>query len=73
VSLWLRSTWDLDGISHFSFSTDGKTFTPFGAPFKLSWGYYRGDRLGLYSFNNTREAGFVDIDSFTYEVHPFEK
>jgi hypothetical protein len=70
--LWLRTTWDFDGISHFSFSTDGKTFTAIGAPFKLAWGYYRGDRLGLYTFNNKQDRGYVDVDSLdcTYDIPP---
>ena len=64
--LWLKSVWGLDGKSHYSFSLDGKTFTAFGAPYPLAWGNYRGDRIGLYSFNAKGEAGFVDADYFRY-------
>lgn len=64
--LWLRSTWALDGLSRWSYSTDGKTFTPFGEPYQLAWGDYRGDRLGIFTFNNKADAGYVDCDSFTY-------
>ncbi|PTX95423.1 beta-xylosidase [Spartobacteria bacterium LR76] len=64
--LWLRSTWGLDGLSRWSYSTDGNTFTPFGEPYQLSWGDYRGDRLGIFTFNNKADAGYVDCDSFTY-------
>jgi hypothetical protein len=42
------------------------TFIPFGAQYQLGWGNYRGDRIGLFSYNDTAETGFVDIDSFTY-------
>jgi hypothetical protein len=60
--LWLRSRWGLDGLSRYSFSLDGKTFADFGAPYQLSWGNYRGDRIGIYSFNSRRDAGYVDVD-----------
>jgi len=62
--LWLRSVWGPDGRSQYSYSLDGRTFTDFGAPYPLGWGNYRGDRIGLYSFNNQGEAGYVDVDYF---------
>ncbi len=68
--LWLRSTWGLDGLSRYAYSTDGKTFTPFGEPYQLAWGDYRGDRLGIFTYNNKGEAGYVDCDSFTYHYGP---
>ena len=64
--LWLRSAWGLDGRSEFFYSLDGRDFLPFGEPYQLGWGHYRGDRIGLYTFNNDGEAGFVDVDSFEY-------
>ncbi|MGD0140967.1 MAG: glycoside hydrolase 43 family protein [Tepidisphaeraceae bacterium] len=64
--LWLRSNWDFAGDSRFSFSTDGTIFTPFGTPYRLTWGNYRGDRIGVYNYNNREEAGYVDVDSFQY-------
>jgi beta-xylosidase len=64
--LWLRSTWGLDGKSQYSYSLDGKTFTDFGDPYQLTWGNYRGDRIGIFSFNNKTDAGYVDIDFFHY-------
>ncbi len=64
--IWLRSEWGLDGLSHYSYSTDGKNFTPFGEPYQLTWGNYRGDRIGIYSFNDKADAGYVDVDWFHY-------
>lgn len=64
--IWLRSDWGLDGISTFSYSTDGRNFIPFGSPYSLSWGYYRGDRIGIYCFNDNGEAGYVDVDYLEY-------
>ena len=64
--IWFRSTWGLDGESHYSYSLDGESFKPFGRPYRLEWGNYRGDRIGLYTFNNVQEAGIADFDNFSY-------
>ncbi len=65
--LWLRSTWGLDGLSHFAYSTDGRSFTPFG-DYTLSWGFYRGDRIGIYCYNNRSESGYIDVDYLHYDM-----
>ena len=62
--VWLQSTWDLDGQARFAFSTDGTKFYPFGDTYPLAWGAYRGDRIGLFTFNNRAEEGFVDFADF---------
>jgi beta-xylosidase len=59
--LWLRSTWGLEGESHFAYSTDGDHFIPFGT-YHLSWGFYRGDRIGIYCFNDLSDDGYIDVD-----------
>jgi beta-xylosidase len=64
--LWLKSTWGLDGRSRYAYSTDGISFTDFGPEYQLSWGNYRGDRIGIYSFNNRQDAGHVDFDFLNY-------
>lgn len=66
--IWLRSQWGLDGNSCFSYSLDGDNFVSFGEPYQLLWGNYRGDRLGIYCFNDKAENGFVDIDYFHYSM-----
>ena len=65
--IWLRSTWGLDGLSQYAYSTDGKTFTDFGTPYQLAWGSYRGDRVGIFNINNNADAGYVDVDFFHYD------
>ncbi len=66
-TIWLRSIWGHDGLSRYAYSLDGQSFVYFGSPYQLSWGFYRGDRTGLYSYNTLSEAGYVDIDSFHYD------
>lgn len=65
--IWFRSTWGLDGVSHYSYSLDGVNYTPFGEPYRLQWGNYRGDRIGIYCFNDDADAGFVDVDYLHYK------
>ena len=65
--LYLRSTWGLDGKSQFSYSLDGETFTEVGT-YQLSWGFYRGDRIGIYCFNERGEQGYVDVDYLHYDM-----
>ena len=65
--LYLRSTWGLDGLSQFSYSLDGDHYTPLGQ-YQLSWGFYRGDRIGIYCFNERGEQGYVDVDYFHYNM-----
>jgi len=65
--VWLRSSWGFDGVSTFSYSLDGKKFIALDETYQLTWGSYRGDRIGLYTTDSTT-AGYVDIDSFQYLV-----
>ena len=60
-TLWLKSVWGLDGKSTFYYSLDGEDFIEFGQ-YQLSWGYYRGDRIGIFCYNDLSESGFIDVD-----------
>ncbi len=64
--IWLRSYWDLNGINQYSFSVNGRSFIAFGKKSQLTWGSYRGDRVGLINFNTIRDAGYIDVDHFNY-------
>jgi beta-xylosidase len=66
TQVWLQSTWGLDGVGHFSYSTDGVNFRLIGAPCKAGWAFYRGDRIAIYSSGS---SGYVDVDQFTYATH----
>jgi hypothetical protein len=67
-AIWLQSAWGLDGKSAWSISADGKAFQPVGEMFQLTWGAYRGGRVGLFTFNPLKEQGYVDIDSVQYAI-----
>lgn len=65
--VWLKSEWGTDGLSRFGYSFNGELYEDFGAPYQMVWGNYRGDRLGIYCFNDIGEDGYVDVDYFHYE------
>ncbi|MGN6339349.1 MAG: glycoside hydrolase family 43 protein [Ginsengibacter sp.] len=65
--VWLRSTWDANGINHYAFSTDGKSYQAFGSSYQLTWGSYRGDRIGVFNFNSKEDKGYIDVDWFRYD------
>lgn len=52
--------------AHFEYSLDGINYHGFGLAFTLKFGNWKGDRLGFVTWNKTAEAGFLDIDFFTY-------
>ena len=66
--VWLRSEWGFDGLARASYSEDGVQFQQFGRLYRLTWGNYRGDRVGLYSLNPESVSGFVDIAFFDYRI-----
>lgn len=65
-AVWLRSVWGYDGQCSYFYSLDGLVFNAFGAASQLTWGSYRGDRIGIFNYNLKAEKGFVDVDWFTY-------
>ena len=61
--IYLRTEWGLDGLSHYSYSHDGIRFQPAdGCDYQLQWANYRGDRVGLFTYNNLTEAGSVTFE-----------
>jgi beta-xylosidase len=68
TTIWIRSSTGFDDINTYSYSLDGKTFIPFGGVYKLKAGGWRGDMIGIYTFNNDAEKGTIDVDYFHYET-----
>ena len=65
--LWLQSSWDYQGKNRYFYSLDGKKFLPLGDVTQLTWGSYRGDRIGIFNYNVEAEKGHVDVDYFKYQ------
>ncbi|WP_407947754.1 glycoside hydrolase family 43 protein [Pontiella desulfatans] len=64
--LFIRTTNKGDRAA-FEFSTDGERFTRFGPEFTIAFGFWSGDRLGFFCWNESGENGHVDIDYFHYD------
>ena len=73
TSIWLRSAWDASGVSHYAFSVDGKSYQSLESTYQLTWGSYRGDRIGIFNFNTKEDKGYVDVDWFQYDYGKKEK
>jgi beta-xylosidase len=67
--LYLRVSVAKDSICTFSFSVDGKTFTPVGVPFKAREGRWIGAKVGFLFLRPGKfnDAGSADIDWFRFE------
>jgi beta-xylosidase len=66
TTVWLKSQMKDTINTEFQYSLDSVTFTALGSSYTMAGAGYRGDRLGVYTFNNTSTAGYVDIDWFHY-------
>ncbi len=69
AEICLRSLSGADGACTWAFSGDGQSFTPFGERYALEWANYRGDRIGLFCYNNEAEAGQADFTAFRYDIN----
>lgn len=66
AEIWLRSSITAAGDCTWSYSRDGVRFESFGPRHVLEWADYRGDRLGLFTYNDVAEAGQVACDWVRY-------
>ena len=64
--VWLRTSWNEDGTSTYSYNLDGQHFVDIGIKYQLKWGNYRGDRSAIYCYNNLDASGSIDIHSLEY-------
>ena len=53
---------------HFSYSTDGITYHAFGDVYQMGTANYRGDMVGLFTYNNEPGNGYIDVENFDYNV-----
>ena len=66
-AIWLRCTYDTaSGTGAMSYSSDGKDFTVLGGNVKPSYGWWKGPRPGIFSYNTVENAGEGVFDEFEY-------
>ena len=68
--IWLRAEMDAKANSHqLYYSTDGKNFIPCKEPYGLMFGFWKGARIGLYSYTTAPSSdGKAQFDFFDYTV-----
>ena len=67
--IWFRLTFDAKAKDGFAFwsSPDGKRFEPLGDAFQAHNGYWKGARVALYSYNESRSGGTAWFRDFVFE------
>jgi beta-xylosidase len=67
--VWLRVSVQQGAVCNFSFSTDGKTFTPIGPAFRARQGKWVGAKVGIFATGllGSSEMGYADYDWFRIE------
>jgi beta-xylosidase len=60
---------DTKDIARFFYSIDGKAWTPFGTPLKMSYTlpHFMGYRFGLFNYATKHIGGYADFDFFRIE------
>ena len=67
--VWLRLKFDSNSnIFVFSYSTDGNEFLPAGQIFTAWFGFWKGARPALFSYNTIGSAGTALFDDFIYQL-----
>jgi beta-xylosidase len=64
--VWFKSIVDLTASTRFFFSFDGENFIPLGGDCKLCWGFWKGARVALFTYNSIGEGGWADFNWFHY-------
>lgn len=68
-TLWLRSEINLLGETRYYFCLrEGTAFIPFGGACSMSAGFWKGARVGLFSFTTEETGGSADFHWFHYDV-----
>jgi beta-xylosidase len=54
------------GKNQFYYSTDNEKFTPLGETFIVSYGNWKGPKIGLFSYNEKEKGGTAKFGWFRY-------
>lgn len=66
--IYLRVSIDMKNRQfRYSYSTDNLHFTPYGTPFFIPFGFWKGARIALYCYNREQEAGAASFQWFRYK------
>lgn len=66
--VWIRTRVNALERATFEFSLDGRKYTRLEFEYPLKWGGYRGDNIGIFTYNDSGQRGHLDVDSFVYAL-----
>ena len=66
--IYLRTSMGVEDKATFQYSWDGMTFYNLGGIYPMTSANFRGDMIGVFTYNDLEESGFVDVDWFHYLV-----
>ncbi len=66
--VWFKTVINLTGETRFYFSLNGHDYYVLGGSCVLREGFWKGARVGLFSYNALKPGGRADFDYFHYEV-----
>ncbi|MGN0048148.1 MAG: glycosyl hydrolase family 43, partial [Bacteroides sp.] len=70
--LFLRTSMGVADRSDFEYSLDGITYHRLGGSYLMKAANFRGDMIGVFTYNDSGQNGFVDVDWFHYQVRSHE-
>jgi beta-xylosidase len=68
-ALFLKTMIGMDNIVTWFYSFDGITFNELKKTYEIQSGNFRGNMVGIFSYNEESDSGYIDVDWFTYQVH----
>ena len=67
-TIWIRLSFNArDNAFQFAWSAEGEQFSDIGDPFEAHFGFWKGARVALYSYNTLSNAGTALFDDFIYQ------
>ena len=66
--LYIRSSIGFDDKQIYQYSLDGKEFVAIGDSYSVKSGNYRGNMIGIFTYNSIEERGYIDVDWFRYKI-----
>lgn len=66
--IFLRTSIEITDEAGFQYSFDGITYHKLGSVYPMKAANFRGDMIGVFTYDDGGQSGFVDVDWFHYQV-----
>jgi beta-xylosidase len=67
TKIYLQVALISEGDNQFFYSADNKTYKPLGKQFIVNDGYWKGPKIGLFSYNEKENGGVAKFNWYQYE------